>query len=83
MVCRRRCALAPPSCAFNENHRTGRDVGFRLRQAYGATSSAELGFAYPIGISKALLYVQNAGAGRCTLLIQLGQNALEFGVGLK
>jgi hypothetical protein len=32
---------------LRENQRTGRDVGFLLRQAYGATSWAESGFALP------------------------------------
>jgi hypothetical protein len=68
--------MARPYCAVEVNHKTGRDVGFRLRQAFGATSWAESGFALP-------LYFQNADAGRRILLVQLGQNALEFSVGLK
>jgi hypothetical protein len=41
---RRRFALARPSRVFMQSHRTGRDKGFRLRQAFGATSWAESGF---------------------------------------
>jgi hypothetical protein len=37
--------MARLSCADEVNYKTGRDVGFRLRQAYGATSWAESGFA--------------------------------------
>ncbi len=38
-------ALAVP---LNENHRTGGDVGFRLRRAYGATGWAASGFPLPV-----------------------------------
>jgi hypothetical protein len=43
--------LARPSCASDENHRTDRDVGFRLRRAYGATVWAESGFALPAKVA--------------------------------
>jgi hypothetical protein len=49
-ACRPRCALARPSRASNENHRTDRDVGFRLRRASGATGLAESGFTPPIWV---------------------------------
>jgi len=46
-VCRRRYAMARPSCAVETNDKTSRDVALRLRRGYGATSWAESGFALP------------------------------------
>jgi len=45
-------ASARPSFEVRHARRRGRDVGFRLRQAYGATSWVESGFRPIVGASR-------------------------------
>jgi len=46
--CVRMISTPRRSRAFEEYHKAGRDVGFRLRRSYGATGWTESGFALPI-----------------------------------